>query len=110
MNDPNDFKNITVAQYQTQFFETVPHTLLDVRTVAEFVQGRIPSALNIPLDELPERLSEIPNHLPIIVVCAHGVRSIYGSQYIRHAGFEDVYNLEGGTVAWWQHRLPLERP
>jgi rhodanese-related sulfurtransferase len=110
-NDPNDFTNITVKHYKAEFINAnVPHALVDVRTVEEYQQGRIPGALNIPLDELGDRLSEIPKDVPVVVVCAHGVRSIYGSQIIRFAGFSEVYNLEGGTMAWWMRHLPLEKP
>ena len=71
-------------------------------------QGRIPGAVNIPLDELGDRLAEIPKDVPVVVGCAHGVRSIYGSQIIRFSGIPEVYNLEGGTMAWWMRHLPLE--
>ncbi|MFN8371730.1 MAG: rhodanese-like domain-containing protein [Anaerolineae bacterium] len=107
-NNPNDFKNISIEQYNAQFVGKTTHTLVDVRTVEEYQQGRIPGAVNIPLDELSQRLGEIPQEVPVVVVCAHGVRSVYGSQIIRYAGFTEVYNLEGGTVAWWMRRLPLE--
>ncbi|NWF71031.1 MAG: rhodanese-like domain-containing protein [Chloroflexi bacterium] len=108
--NPNDFKNLDIAAYRTQFFQKSAHTLVDVRTLEEYQDGHIPGALHIPLDELSARLREIPAEKPIVVVCGHGIRSVYGAQIVRYAGFTPVYNLAGGTAAWENARLPLEKP
>lgn len=103
----NDYKNLTIAEYREQF-GNAPHALIDVRTVGEYQSGHLPGALNIPLDQLGRRMEEVPQDKPIIVVCASGSRSKSGSSVIVRAGRTEVYNLQGGTMAWMMQRLPLE--
>lgn len=70
--------------------------LLDVRTVAENRLGTIPGAINIPVDELRGRLSEIPSDKRVIVFCAVGLRGYVAYRILTQNGFENVYNLSGG--------------
>ncbi|MFN8196420.1 MAG: FAD-dependent oxidoreductase [Nocardioidaceae bacterium] len=69
--------------------------ILDVRTAEEFADGTIPTALNIPVDELRERVAEIPAGR-IVVTCAAGVRGHVATRVIRQLGHDDVVNLDGG--------------
>jgi rhodanese-related sulfurtransferase len=80
-----------------------------VREPEEWVTGHIPGAIHIPLNDLPVRVAEIPQDKPVVVVCAHGQRSLYGAQFLLQSGFPEVYNLQDGTVGWMMRRLPLER-
>jgi rhodanese-related sulfurtransferase len=76
-----------------------PHetTILDVRTEAETAGGQvIPGSLNIPLDELRERLDEIPKDKTIYIYCAIGLRGYLASQILMQRGFTHVKNLSGG--------------
>ncbi len=73
-------------------------TLVDVRTPAEFADGSIPKALNIPLDELRERAREIPAG-PVVVTCAVGQRGHTAARLLRQLG-RDVANLDGGFRTW----------
>lgn len=73
-------------------------TLLDVRSSAEFADGAIPKAINIPLDELRGRAAEIPAG-PVIVTCAVGQRGHTASRLLRHLG-RDAANLDGGYRTW----------
>lgn len=102
---------IEADEYKTRFKDVnAPHLLLDVRTPEEYEQARIPGAQSIPLDDLPQRLAEIPRDLPIVVVCRSGMRSLIGIQILKSAGFEnELLNFEGGTLAWARHQWPLER-
>jgi rhodanese-related sulfurtransferase len=107
MNQPL-FHSIPIETYREQF-QPDDHTLLDVRELQEWVTGRIPGAIHIPLNSLPDRLAEIPRDKPVVVVCAHGHRSRFGSQFLAQNGFEEVYNLEDGTHGWMLRKLPIER-
>ncbi|HPW78698.1 MAG TPA: FAD-dependent oxidoreductase [Bacteroidales bacterium] len=69
---------------------------LDVRTVQENALGTIPGAINIPVDELRNRLDEIPHDRPIYVFCAVGLRGYLASNILIQNGFKDVHNLSGG--------------
>ena len=69
--------------------------LLDTRTPFEVMQGKIDGFVNIPLDELRERLDEIPKDRPIYVHCHSGLRSYLACRILTGNGY-DCYNLAGG--------------
>lgn len=70
-------------------------TLLDTRTAAEYSQGHIEGFLNIPVDELRERINEIAQDKPIYVICQSGLRSYIACRILSENGFE-CYNFSGG--------------
>lgn len=71
--------------------------LIDVRSPAEFAANNAPHTLNIPLNELGQRLQEIPRHVPVILACASGTRSGIAKMILKKNGFSDVYNLGAWT-------------
>jgi len=72
-------------------------TLLDVRTKEETANGQfIKGSLNIPLDDLRDRLNEIPKNKPVYVYCAVGLRGYLALQILKQRGFSNVKNLSGG--------------
>lgn len=70
--------------------------LLDVRTPLEFEAGHIKGSINIPVDNLRSRLSEIPTDKEIVVYCQVGFRGYLAVQILKHHGFKHVKNLSGG--------------
>jgi rhodanese-related sulfurtransferase len=82
--------------------------ILDVRTQEEWDAGHIPDATLIPLDELPNRLAEIPEGVDIVVVCRSGNRSAQGRDILLQAGFPAVTSMDGGVNEWAALGLPLE--
>ncbi len=70
--------------------------ILDVRTREEFEFGAIPNAVNIPLDELRERIEEVPQNKHIYVYCAVGLRGYLGLKILMSRGYKKVKNLSGG--------------
>ena len=70
-------------------------TLLDTRTVGEFQRGHIEGFQNIPVDELRERIHEIPPGKPVYVICQSGLRSYIATRILEGYGFE-AYNFAGG--------------
>lgn len=81
---------------------------LDVRTPAEFDQQHIPGSQLLPLDELPNRLAELPRDNDIVVVCRSGNRSKEGTQILRDAGFVRATCMSGGLRAWVAAGYPVE--
>lgn len=75
--------------------EVAGRQLLDVRNPDELQAGRFPGAINIPLDQLRERLAELSNEQPYIVSCQSGHRSYVAERILKQHGF-DVINLDGG--------------
>ncbi|HKJ70895.1 MAG TPA: rhodanese-like domain-containing protein [Gammaproteobacteria bacterium] len=86
--------------------------VLDVREDSEWQQGHIAGAIHIPLGQLSGRMQELEAYKggdsPLLVACRSGNRSATAAVQLRKAGFESVYNLEGGTMAWQQAGMPLE--
>lgn len=76
--------------------------LLDVRTPAEFTQGHVEAAINIPVDELRARLGELPRDRPIAAYCQVGQRGYLATRLLMHAGFA-VSNLGGGYKTYLLH-------
>ncbi|HKO90680.1 MAG TPA: rhodanese-like domain-containing protein [Polyangiaceae bacterium] len=73
--------------------------VLDVRSRDEFAAGHLSGALNVPVDELETRLSELgPPQRPVAVYCRSGRRSAFAAQLLRRAGFVSVTDL-GGILA-----------
>ncbi|MDR2755161.1 MAG: FAD-dependent oxidoreductase [Planctomycetaceae bacterium] len=74
-------------------------TLLDVRTPVEFNNGHIDGFINIPVDELRERLNELDKTKKIYITCQVGVRGYTATRILVQNGF-DAYNLSGGYRLW----------
>ena len=74
--------------------------LLDVREPWEISFANISESLNIPMNQIPERLKELPTNSHIVVMCHHGGRSQSVAQFLAHNGFETLSNLVGGINAW----------
>jgi adenylyltransferase/sulfurtransferase len=75
-------------------------TLIDVREPYEYEIARITGSRLIPLGELEQRATELPRSGPLIFQCHSGGRSAQAARLVKEAGFENVYNLEGGIEAW----------
>lgn len=74
--------------------------ILDVREPWEVAGASIAGTLNIPMGDIPSRLSELDPDRETIVMCHHGVRSAQVAMYLARNGFELVLNLSGGIDAW----------
>jgi rhodanese-related sulfurtransferase len=95
----------TVAQLKGQDDVLV----LDVREPSEYAAGHIPGVTLIPMGQVPNRLSEIPEDKTVIVTCRSGNRSGQIAEYLRQQGYEDVHNMKGGILAWQDAGLPVEK-
>lgn len=84
--------------------------LLDVRTPQEWTyDGRIDGATLIPIDEIEDRVEELPQGAEIIVYCHSGVRSNAVVNYLASLGYANLSDLAGGIEAWQWAGLPLIR-
>ena len=110
----NIYEEITPEDYKSRFADSGEgHLLLDVRTVEEYEEIRIPGAVNIPLDEVTTRLDEIREAAgdnPIVLVCRSGGRSAMAAQALRGSGMKDetLFNLETGTMGWAKQKFPTD--
>ena len=85
-------------------------TLVDVRTTDEASLGSIPGAVNIPLDDLRERMNEIPTDRPVYLFCGVGLRGYLASNILKGHGYQDVRNLIGGLKTYKSATTPVLLP
>jgi len=94
-----NIKNGVVKQWYVSDADTLPRdgsvTLLDTRTEEEFSGGHIDGCINIPVDELRERLGELDKSKSVYVICQSGIRSYIATRILAGNGF-DCYNFTGG--------------
>ena len=74
--------------------------LLDVRDPDEWAAGHAPTAVHLPMMEIPGRIGELPTDRDIVVVCRVGSRSAQVTAYLIAQGRDRVTNLDGGMSAW----------
>lgn len=88
--------HLTAGEYKKRFVETdTPHLLVDVRTAAEFAEGHIRGARNLPVQEMERKMRELPKDKPVILYCRSGNRSGMALQMLQAAGYTNVYNAGG---------------
>lgn len=81
---------------------------IDVRTPQEYAGGHASRALNIPLDTLSSSFDKLEKNEPVYLICQTGSRSKKAAGILKEAGFNNVVNVTGGTVAWQSAGLPME--
>ena len=88
-----------VKQFSLEEMDALPRdgsvTLLDVRTKEEYAQRHVPGFVNIPVDELRDRLDEVPPGKPVYVMCQSGLRSYLACRILTACGYE-CFNFTGG--------------
>ncbi|HLO38649.1 MAG TPA: FAD-dependent oxidoreductase, partial [Lacibacter sp.] len=98
-------ENILLDRLRVFYWNDIEHLkpgdlLIDVRREDEFEAGNIAGAINIPVDELRNRLSEIPIAKNIYIYCEAGLRGYLAQRILRQNGFNKVANLSGGYILW----------
>ena len=103
MMDTEDFRQRLAAETDL--------LVLDVRTSEDFVgeQGHIDGAVNIPVEELQQRMAELGDHLehPVAIVCRTDKRSAKAALLLTEEGFADVHVVRGGMTKWIEAGLPV---
>ena len=82
--------------------------VLDVRTPEEFASGHVPGAVNIPYDQVPSRLAEIPKDKEVVLYCRSGRRAGLAAAELEKAGYTDLQLMQGDMPAWEKAGLPVE--
>lgn len=84
---------------------------LDIRGDDEFRKGHIVGSLHVPFALLDGRMEELQQHRSrkLLVCCESGRQAAHACARLRSAGFESIYKLSGGIMAWRSAGLPLER-
>ncbi len=84
-----------------------PVLLVDVRNDDEVARGIIEGAIHIPLALLPLQCDKLNKAENIIFYCHSGVRSAHAAAFAASKGYQNVYNLSGGILAWARAGLPF---
>lgn len=106
--DSGTTTRLTASDYKSRFVDTkAPHLLVDVRSAAEFADGHIQGARNIPVQELERKLRELPKDKPIILYCRSGSRSGMALQILQTAGYTNIYNA-GSLDSLARQGLPVK--
>jgi rhodanese-related sulfurtransferase len=102
-------EQIGAADLQSRLAAAPAPFVLDVRTPQEYAQdGHIAGSVLIPLQELDQRLGELPKDQAIVCVCRSGNRSAQACDLLARQGFTQLSNMQGGMNAWKQAGYPYE--
>ena len=91
------YKNVNVPTAKTLIADGA--TLVDVRSDKEWRGGHADGAVHIPLDQLDDRMGELPPGTPLVTVCHSGVRSAMAARKLAANGYT-VSSIRGGMLAW----------
>ena len=99
----NVFDAVSLSNHQSAIF-------VDVRESKEMADGVINGAYRVPLSNFDKNATQLDKfkEKPVIVYCRSGNRSICAAGKLRKKGFNKVYSLTGGILAWQKEKLPLE--
>jgi rhodanese-related sulfurtransferase len=100
--------NLNTQEAKTRIDSDQPLFILDVRQPEEFRAGHIAGAKLIPLNELRERMDELPQDTEILCVCRSGSRSGAATSQLNGAGFKAT-NLRGGMMGWQMAGFPVKK-
>jgi rhodanese-related sulfurtransferase len=93
----------------TQMVNQRQAVFVDVRPPAEFAEGRIAQARNVPEAEIEQKAAALPKNKPLVLVCMNGKASAKTVEKFRKQGFSEVTSLAGGIAGWVQAGLPIAK-
>ncbi|MEC3907160.1 rhodanese-like domain-containing protein [Tamlana sp. 2201CG12-4] len=98
--DPAQFKSFITNDFVQ---------LIDIRTPKEFAQEHLHNAINIDFfsEEFTEAINTLDKQKPVYIYCRSGKRSSKSSILFKEAGFDTIYNLNGGLLKWKSQELPI---
>jgi rhodanese-related sulfurtransferase len=104
-------KGVLGPQQATELINREDAIVVDLRPMADFAKGHILNAINIPMTSLKTQMSQLDKYKkrPVILSCNSGGQSAAACRMLRSSGFEQVYNLKGGLLAWQNSNLPVSR-
>ncbi len=104
---------ITVRELHQVLQDNASQNVIDVRTPVEFAEVHVAAAKNVPLDALqPDQLYEthrLSIEKPVYILCRSGQRATRAAEQLAKSGFPNSIVVEGGTLAWIDAGLPVNR-
>ncbi len=104
------FASLTPAA-AVQLMNNEDVVVLDVRDSSETIGGKITKAIQIPVGAVAKRIGELEKHKnkTLLVYCKSGARAAAACKELSNSGFEKVYSLNGGLLAWQEAHLPISK-
>ncbi len=84
--------------------------VLDTRSPEEYSTGHVPGAINVPYDQVAERLAEIPRDKDVVLYCRSGRRAQIAAETLAENGYTRLLHLDGDMNAWEKNQRILETP
>jgi rhodanese-related sulfurtransferase len=100
---------LTPAELQAKLGTSRAPLVVDVRQPGEFGIAHVPGAINIPLEDLEERLEEVGHDNGVLIYCINGSRTRQAEPILYAHDIDNVYHLEGAFYAWLRGKYPIER-
>lgn len=100
---------LTPAELQGKLGTTMAPLVVDVRKPVEYGIAHIPGAVNIPVEELEDRLAEVRSDNGVLIYCINGSRTRQAEPILYAHGIDNVYHLEGTFYAWIAGKHPIEK-
>jgi rhodanese-related sulfurtransferase len=99
---PKTYKDINASVFEEQMKQKDNVEIVDVRSDMEYRQGHIPGSklINMMSGNFQDRLMQLPKEKTILLYCRSGNRSGMAAQQLGEAGYDNVYNLQGGLFSW----------
>lgn len=107
--DLNKIEQIEVAEADAKARSGNRIQFVDVRQPGEYGGGHARGAINLPLNSLTSNIDQLDARVPTFLICQTGYRSSLATSLLENAGFERVSNVAGGTTAWIERGLPIEK-
>ena len=103
-------QTVPLEQFEKLISDRANAQLLDVRTPQEYTSGHIASAFNLDIYDpgFKEALGKLDKERPVLVYCKSGGRSGQAAEMMGQMGFKEVYNLQGGMLAWANAGKPVD--
>lgn len=110
MSNGQSSQKVDVKTFQTNLAKSENALLLDVRTPQEFEERHLANAVNIDIngENFEGQIDKLDKNKTVFVYCLSGGRSTTAAAALAKKGFKNIYNLEGGILAWVNAGNPIE--
>ena len=102
-NPGEPFQRISIEEAKSML-EKSPDEIqvIDVRNEDEYKSGHVSGAVLLPVDQILDRIEEVPQNKSVFFICAAGVRSGLACEYVASMGYDQklLFNIEEGTPSW----------
>jgi phage shock protein E len=107
LSDRDDYGDVSIQEARQLIEEKKKLIIVDVRTIPEYNEGHIENSINIPVQELADRLDELHKNDELLIYCRTGNRSSTAVNILSDAGFTKIYHMHEGISIWIQQGYPI---